>query len=169
MTKFDKGIQSDLSGKAQPLYVLSRALPPFRVREADGSLSGDLRGSGMLLAILRCDKKSSRLPLVTGKHFLSPDSRDPFLTQPTQLLAVHIRSLSRYPNWLSCKVPTAMIYGFPTSFSKDHLCKNIGFFSRVQDKSQWPLLLGNRGLPTVLPCADLLLVFCLCELGLCLW
>ena len=170
VTTFDKWIKSDLSWKAQPLYLWSRALQPFRVQEGDGNFFGDFRDLGVLSATLWCDRKPSWLLVVTEKHFFSPGPWDFFfLTQPMQFLAVHNASFSRCPSWLSAKVCTTVIYGFPTSFGKDHLCENIIFFSWVQDKSQRPLLLSDQELTTILQCADLLVTAFLCELAPCLW
>lgn len=123
--------------KGPTLVLQSRALQPFRVQAGDGNFLGHLWGSGVLPTTLWCDRKPSRLLLDTEKQFLTPGPRDSlFLIQPMRFLAVDIMSFSRYPIWLPAKAPTTMIYGFPTSFGKDCLYKNMKFFSWLQDKSQ---------------------------------
>lgn len=126
---FDKWWLFDLSWKAQPLYLLSKALQPFGVQERYGSFLGTFAFQCAPCHPVVWQKEPSWVPLVTGKHFLSPSPWD-FLviTQPMQIQAGYNTPLYRCPDWLSAKVPIAMFYRFTTCFGKDHLCKNIFFF-----------------------------------------
>lgn len=165
MTMFDKWRLFDLSWKAQHLYLPSKALQPFGVQEGDGSFLGAFAPC-VLPATLYCDRKS--LPgclwlLENPSYLLVPEIS---WSSHNQCSFRQNTSLSRYPDWLSAKVSIAMFYGFTASFGKDHLCKNVFFFSWVANMSQKPLLLRNQGLTTILQSADFLFTFYLCELAL---
>lgn len=170
VTAFDKWIQSDLSWKAQPLFLRSRAcklsgcqretatswgifgvqvcsLPPFGVTE---SLPGYHWSQKITSYLLVPETPHSSSNPCSFWQYTSRQSPD--------ILAGSL---------LRC--PLQQFMDSPLSLVKIIFVKITFFFPWIQDKSQWPLLLRDQELTTILEPADLLVTFYLCELALCLW